>query len=312
VENQQELVSIILPCYNVQDYLKDALESVIRQSYNHWEAIIVNDGSVDHTKEVALEYINKDKRFILINQVNKGLSAARKAGLHVAKGDFVQFLDADDVLLPDRIETMLNVSKDVSHMEILYSSFLIGLDNKVNGEIIKPSRSVSIGRNIKFYDLYKDWEENIIFIPACVFFRKSIFSSIIYDSSYKSCEDLDLYLNFLSCGYELRYVDKFNVIYRDNPQGLSKNTELINQCFVNVLSKWKYIDKRCERVFLHKCSIIVCRDFLNLILQRKTPINYFKNKEIGYPELFSIYFQGIYHLVIALSRISIKKITNLN
>lgn len=90
------MISIIVPVYNVEKYLKRCLNSIEQQTYDDWECIIVNDGSTDLSGEICKEYVNRDKRFHLINQENKGLSGARNTGLEVAKGEYICFVDSDD------------------------------------------------------------------------------------------------------------------------------------------------------------------------------------------------------------------------
>src|SRR5450432_4194524 len=96
------LISVIVPCYRQAKYLPDAVKSLIGQSYRHWECIIINDGSPDDTREVAAEQVRLDSRIRYVEQANGGCSSARNRGLTEANGDFVQFLDADDLLLPDK------------------------------------------------------------------------------------------------------------------------------------------------------------------------------------------------------------------
>ena len=100
------LVSVIVPVYNVLPYLRESLESVINQTYEDLEIIIVDDGSTDGSDVVCEEYA-KDSRVKVIHQKNHGLSAARNVGLDLARGDYIAFLDSDDVYLPDMIQTMV-------------------------------------------------------------------------------------------------------------------------------------------------------------------------------------------------------------
>jgi len=100
-----DLVSIIVPCYNAERWLGQALDSVLAQSWAPTEVIVVNDGSRDRSLTVAQGYESQGIK--VINQPNRGASAARNAGLRVARGAFVQFLDADDLLAPDKIELQM-------------------------------------------------------------------------------------------------------------------------------------------------------------------------------------------------------------
>ncbi|WP_298556300.1 glycosyltransferase family A protein [uncultured Algibacter sp.] len=91
-----DLISIIVPCYNQAEYLPEALQSVLNQTYNNWECIIVNDGATDNTETVAQEWLAKDSRFKYFKKENGGLSSARNLGIEQAKGEYILLLDSDD------------------------------------------------------------------------------------------------------------------------------------------------------------------------------------------------------------------------
>lgn len=100
------LVTILIPCYNAEGYLDAALESAFRQTWPAVEIILINDGSSDNSLKIAHPYVARG--LTVIDQPNRGASAARNAGLKVARGDFIQYLDADDLLAPDKIELQMN------------------------------------------------------------------------------------------------------------------------------------------------------------------------------------------------------------
>lgn len=97
------LVSVIIPCYNYGWLLAETLDSVLAQTYTHWECIIIDDGSTDDSSTTATSYLQKDSRFRYTYQENKGMSAARNCGLAVARGEYIQFLDADDLLASNKL-----------------------------------------------------------------------------------------------------------------------------------------------------------------------------------------------------------------
>lgn len=107
--NRSLMVSVIIPCYNVENYISKCLESVLVQSYSHLEIICVNDGSDDDTPAILNKTALTDSRVIIINQINAGLSAARNTGLMMAKGEFIMFLDADDWLERDAVQAALEI-----------------------------------------------------------------------------------------------------------------------------------------------------------------------------------------------------------
>lgn len=105
---QEELVSIIVPIYNVEKYLDSCLESISKQTYSNIEVIMVNDGSKDSSRMIAEKYQEKDKRFILVDKENGGLSSGRNYGMQYIKGTFVSFIDSDDFISPYYVQAFLN------------------------------------------------------------------------------------------------------------------------------------------------------------------------------------------------------------
>src|SRR5919205_3439354 len=101
--HKAELVSVVIPCYNQAHFLAEAIESVLEQTYPHFEIVVVDDGSTDNTSEVASGYYPSEK-VRLLRQENKGLSAARNRGLAESRGEYVVFLDSDDRLLAEALE----------------------------------------------------------------------------------------------------------------------------------------------------------------------------------------------------------------
>lgn len=101
MERIKDLISIIVPVYNVSKYLEKCLTSLINQKYQQIEIILVNDGSTDNSLEICEKYKSQDSRIILVNQKNKGLSAARNRGLDIAKGQYIGFVDSDDWIEED-------------------------------------------------------------------------------------------------------------------------------------------------------------------------------------------------------------------
>ena len=120
-----ELISIVVPIYNVEDYLRQCLDSIQNQTYKKFECIMVNDGSMDSSQQIAEEYLT-DSRFKLINQSNKGLSEARNTGIsHIREeSTFVAFVDSDDYIYPDFLETLIeNIEDDVDIIEGMLENF---------------------------------------------------------------------------------------------------------------------------------------------------------------------------------------------
>ena len=102
-------VSIIVPVYNVQDYLEESIQSIRYQTYKNLEIILINDGSTDSSKEICLKHSQEDERIVLINQTNGGAAAAKNTGLRNATGEYITFVDSDDILPEDSIEYRVNL-----------------------------------------------------------------------------------------------------------------------------------------------------------------------------------------------------------
>ena len=118
------MISVIIPVYNVEDYLEECLDSIQCQTYKNLEIILVNDGSTDHSQEICERYCKQDPRFRLINQANKGLSGARNRGMTESKGKFITFVDSDDVLKDDMLEQLLKhmTTEEVDIVECWYTN----------------------------------------------------------------------------------------------------------------------------------------------------------------------------------------------
>jgi glycosyltransferase involved in cell wall biosynthesis len=121
VRNQYNtLVSVIIPCYNGEKYLSEALDSIIIQSHANWECTVVDDGSTDGSKEIVQSYMQKDPRFKYVHQNNAGPSAARNLGMKISNGIFFQFLDSDDLIEKDKLKRQVEVFYENPSCDIVY------------------------------------------------------------------------------------------------------------------------------------------------------------------------------------------------
>ena len=108
VMERQELISVIIPVYNVEEYLRECVDSVLKQTYESFEVILVDDGSTDTSGDICDEYAGKDTRIKVIHQKNQGLSGARNAGFDSSNGKYVYFLDSDDWILPETLKELVD------------------------------------------------------------------------------------------------------------------------------------------------------------------------------------------------------------
>ena len=129
MNDRYPLISIIIPVYNVEKYLRNCIDSVIRQSYAKWEMILIDDGSSDNSGFICDEYARKDSRILVIHKNNGGLSSARNAALDLPPhGDFVSFLDSDDYWHPSYLESLVELQIQYD-ADIVQCGFVRGTDN---------------------------------------------------------------------------------------------------------------------------------------------------------------------------------------
>ena len=149
------LVSIITPAYNAEKYIKDTIESVIAQTYENWEMIIVDDASKDNTVNIIKNYQQKDRRIKLISlNENQGVANARNIAIQNAKGIYIAFLDADDIWEKDKLKKQIQIIKS-TNADITYTAY------KMIDETGKTIKRRSVKKEISLNDLLK--ENSIIF-----------------------------------------------------------------------------------------------------------------------------------------------------
>ena len=119
-----KLISVIVPVYNVEEYLEECLDSIQCQTYKNIEVILVNAGSTDMSKDICEKYCEEDNRFKLFCQQNKGLSATRNRGMSESKGEFITFVDSDDVLKEDMLEQLMKqvTTEEIDIVECWYTN----------------------------------------------------------------------------------------------------------------------------------------------------------------------------------------------
>lgn len=137
------LVSIIIPVYNIENYLPKCIESIVTQSYNNLQVIIVDDGSIDNTAEIARLYAEKDDRIVLIQQRNSGVSSARNHGLKKAEGEYVMFVDGDDWIDRNTVEDMLSVVRKYN-LDVVRCGFVFEDINSNNRRVSCNKKPLSL------------------------------------------------------------------------------------------------------------------------------------------------------------------------
>ena len=117
------MISVIVPVYNVETYLEECLDSIQNQTYTDFEVLLVNDGSTDGSQAICERYCKENRRFHLLNQENQGLSAARNTGVAASRGEFIVFVDSDDMILANYLETLMHYMRE--DVDIVESQFTV-------------------------------------------------------------------------------------------------------------------------------------------------------------------------------------------
>lgn len=199
------LISIIIPFCNPRfEYFKDAIESILSQSYTNWETIIVNDGSNQKSKAFLDEYINSlnDKRFFIFNlDKNSGISVAKNKGVEFAKGEIITFLDSDDIHLPWHYEEIIktfSLNPDCSIIAIPQFYYISIL--KKQFILLQPNFTSVLGaKNSLSFILEKSLESKLALMCTPILaLKKQIFNYVKYDSTLYAEEDFDLCLQILN------------------------------------------------------------------------------------------------------------------
>lgn len=124
-------ISVIIPVYNTERYLTECLESILKQSFKDFEAIVVNDGATDKSAGIIEDFARKDSRIVVLRQENKGLSEARNAGINIAKGNWITFVDSDDTIAPSFLEILIHeAKKHGADIACSGKQFLYGVSNR--------------------------------------------------------------------------------------------------------------------------------------------------------------------------------------
>ncbi|RED19584.1 hypothetical protein BD847_3871 [Flavobacterium cutihirudinis] len=216
------VVSIIVPCYNQGQYLSRALESVLNQSFKHWECIIINDGSSDDTEEIAKEWLEKDVRFKYISQANRGLSNARNVGINNSTGNYIQFLDADDCLNPEKLRKSFLEIKDQLIHNIIITDFKMFKEN-THDEL--SSYCELSQKNLSYNEILYGWDFKFNIPIHCGLFSASLFQNFRFPEILKAKEDWIMWLTFFQKDISPVFVDEILVYYRLHDKSMTKDFE---------------------------------------------------------------------------------------
>lgn len=231
MKSSNHLISIIIPNFNRMGYLQQALDAIISQTYSNWEAIVIDDGSTDGSKKNLSQYVKEDKRMQWIdrNRKPKGAATCRNIGIEHAKGDFIIFLDSDDLLAPHCLERRLQVMQDQPHLDFAVFKMQFfkakpGDDNRIWNHKTKTSILQ------RFLNLDSVWQTS-----GPIWKTSALKTLRGFNEKLQCWQDFDIHLKalFANLSYAIRYDLPVDCYYRKNAM------QTISQTNMNALPKLK-------------------------------------------------------------------------
>ena len=205
--SDNDLISIIIPIYNVEKYMEKCLNSVVNQTYNNIEIILIDDGSKDKSREICDNYAKKDNRIKVVHKENNGVSSARNTGIDMSKGKYITFIDSDDYIDTDYIETLYKLcTRNDADIAICGVK-----DEDFDGNVVNESNEIKKKLNKK--EMLKELLSEQHFFGVCwaKFYKKDIIGNIRFNENMKIAEDFEFLYKLL---------DKVNVAYVDTTKKL--------------------------------------------------------------------------------------------
>jgi len=205
-------VTVIIPCHNRGSFLKETCLSIMNQTHINWEVLIVNDGSTDNTEEVAKEICDSDGRFKYFYKINGGVSSARNLALENVTGDYIQFLDSDDLLEPTKFEKSINSKADLCI---------------TNFEMFSTKREAPFckleGVEFTYKSILVNWDVNFCIPIHCGFFDAKIMKGIRFNEELKAKEDWVFWLDFLKNKPKVTFINETLALYRLHNANMTKD-----------------------------------------------------------------------------------------
>ena len=241
----KELITIVLPVYNVEAYLEKCLDSILKQTYRNFELIIVNDGSTDNSFEICKKYEKKDKRIIILNKENGGLSDARNFGINKASGEYITFIDSDDYIDDDYLEYLYNLCKKNNTKISICAHTVVSL----NGKKIEYGKNLTEKKMKREECLVEMFIENGFTVSAWAkMYKLELFKNVRYPKG-RLCEDngttykLIDKVDFISYGNDSKY---YYVKRKDSIMGSQFNEKKLDMITLT--------DEMCEYFYKKDCN----------------------------------------------------------
>jgi teichuronic acid biosynthesis glycosyltransferase TuaG len=260
VASNRGRISIIMPAYNAVQYIKEAIQSVVDQTYQDWELLVINDGSTDQTLEVIQQF--DDERILVYTQEkNQGVSAARNVGLEQAKGEFICFLDADDVFPPNSLQSRLNVFLQNPNI-----SFVDGKVEFRKGSLFQITKTYmpQLADTNPLEDLVK--LSGKCFVGQTWMIRNKA-NLPRFSKNMTHGEDLLFYVECALKGGLYSYTDEVVLYYRQSANSAMRNIDGLAQGYRTIgkfICKIKSIDQQLLKNYHRKSKSIIFKSYLKV------------------------------------------------
>jgi len=255
-------VSVVVPCFNYGRFLAECLDSVRAQTFEGWECIVIDDGSTDDTGAVAAAYAAKDGRFVSVRQENRGLSAARNAGMRRAQGDYLQLLDADDLLEEGKLEQQAAFLDQHPDCALVYGGMRY-FQVRGSAKVLAPGRNASA---VEWMKMWRDTDSTMLaamvegnqFPVSAALFRRAVLEETGYfDEELRSHEDWDFWLRWAFSGKRFfgEDVPGTRTLIREHGQSLTRSTITMAQTRLVVRDRIeKLVTSEALRVRNRECA----------------------------------------------------------
>ena len=234
-------VSVIIPVYNVENYLKQCLDSICAQTLKDIEIICINDGSTDNSGNILDKYAQKDSRFVIINKNNEGVSIARNTGISCAEGEFICFVDSDDYIDKDYLEKLYNAAIEYN-CDIACCGFVRfhGIRKSIRKKIDKTKVLKTIDEKIEIENLP---EHNYVWNK--LYRRKSFIEHNLQFVPHRYFEDIEIVIKILNSMGDMVTVPDIHYYYRKNPTSIvhTQSTKKRQDYYWAISEFQKYINE---------------------------------------------------------------------
>lgn len=280
INKEHPLISVIVPIYKVEKYLSKCIESIIAQEYSNIEIILVDDGSPDNCGKICDDYAIKDNRVKVIHKENGGLSSARNAGIDIAQGEYIGFVDSDDTIEPYMYEKLYNaIYHDKTKLAVCAVNYIYE-----NGEILRK-KSVGKDMTFDFYHAMIEMNSHRIFDMGAwsKLYHRDLFKDLRFPIG-KLSEDYYIMFRIFDRAQTISYVDTacYNYLQREN--SITRSVKINHDHEYAAKEQMDYLDKKHPELktvgnVAYASSALTVYDFYlkNNVLCSEEKINHFKH-----------------------------------